>query len=51
MRSTLVHEMIHAWQDEYDPAQYNDWRKLNGHSPAFIKNVKNLMQNLNSHIL
>lgn len=42
MRSTLVHEMIHAWQDEYDPAQYNDWRKLNGHSPAFVKKCEEL---------
>lgn len=31
MRSTLVHEMIHAWQEEYDDDLYADWSKYKGH--------------------
>ena len=42
MRSTLVHEMIHAWQDEYDPNQYDEWGKYKGHGPAFIKKCEEL---------
>jgi len=42
MRSTLVHEMIHAWQDEHDPHCNDDWAKYEGHGPSFIKKCEEL---------
>lgn len=42
MRSTLVHEMIHAWQQEYDPNMYAEWSKYKGHGPSFIKKCEEL---------
>jgi len=42
MRSTLVHEMIHAWQHEYDPNMYDEWSKYQGHGPSFIKKCEEL---------
>ena len=35
MRSLLVHEMIHAWQNEYDPHRNDEWAKYRGHGPSF----------------
>lgn len=42
MRTTLVHEMIHAWQHEYDPNMYDEWSKYQGHGPSFIKKCEEL---------
>ena len=42
MRSTLVHEMIHAWQDEHDPNWADDWSKYQGHGPSFIEKCNEL---------
>lgn len=42
MRSTLVHEMIHAWQNEYDSNMYDEWSKYKGHGPSFIKKCEEL---------
>lgn len=44
MRSTLVHEMIHAWQSEYDDDMYSDWSKYKGHGPAFLAKCDELNQ-------
>lgn len=42
MRSTLVHEMIHAWQHEYDSNMYDEWSEYKGHGPSFIKKCEEL---------
>lgn len=42
MRSTLVHEMIHAWQNEHDSAMHDDWKEYEGHGPAFIRKCEEL---------
>ena len=42
MRSTLVHEMIHAWQSEHDPDMYSEWTEYQGHGPSFIKKCEEL---------
>lgn len=42
MRSTLVHEMIHAWQDEHDQHCNDDWKTYQGHGPSFIKKCEEL---------
>lgn len=42
IRCILVHEMVHAWQGEYDPNMYDDWEKYAGHGPSFIKKCKEL---------
>lgn len=42
MRNTLVHEMIHAWQDEYDPHVNDDFKNLAGHGPSFVKKCEEL---------
>lgn len=44
MRSTLVHEMIHAWQDEYDDTADDNWSEYKGHGPAFIAKCDELNQ-------
>ena len=47
MRSILVHEMIHAWQEEHDPHLYDEWSKYKGHGPAFIKKCEELNAKFN----
>jgi len=42
IRSTLVHEMIHAWQQENDPDFLKDWKEYEGHGPAFIAKCEEL---------
>lgn len=42
LRSVLVHELIHAWQDEHDPEANADFKELQGHGPAFIKKCEEL---------
>lgn len=42
MRSILVHEMIHAWQDEHDPNANDNWAEYKGHGPSFIKKCDEL---------
>jgi hypothetical protein len=42
MRSTLIHEMIHAWQSEYDPNLYDEWSKYKGHGPSFTNKCEEL---------
>lgn len=42
MRNTLVHEMIHAWQDEHDDTMRDNWKELEGHGPAFVKKCEEL---------
>jgi hypothetical protein len=42
MRGILVHEMIHAWQDEHDPHCNDNWKEYKGHGPSFIKKCKEL---------
>lgn len=42
MRSTLVHEMIHAWQNEHDPNMYDEWSKYEGHGPSFTDKCEEL---------
>lgn len=42
LRSVLVHELIHAWQDEHDPDVNNDFKELKGHGPAFLKKCEEL---------
>lgn len=42
MRSTLVHEMIHAWQAEHDPNWRDDWENVKGHGPSFIQKCEEL---------
>lgn len=42
MRGILVHEMIHAWQDEHDPHCNDEWNKYKGHGPSFIQKCKEL---------
>lgn len=42
LRSILVHELIHAWQDEHDPEFYVNYKELKGHGPAFLKKCEEL---------
>lgn len=39
MRSTLVHEMIHAWQFEHDDTMYDDWSKMQGHRTSIYSKM------------
>lgn len=47
IRSILVHEMIHAWQEEHDPHLYDEWSKYKGHGPAFLKKCEELNAKFN----
>lgn len=42
LRNTLVHEMIHAWQEEHDSTLYDDFSKLQGHTKAFYNKCDEL---------
>lgn len=42
LRNTLVHEMIHAWQEEYDPTFYDNFSKTNGHNEVFYNKCDEL---------
>lgn len=42
LRSILVHEMIHAWQDEHDPEFYDNFKEHGGHGQAFLKKCEEL---------
>lgn len=42
LRSVLVHELIHAWQDEHDPEADVNYKELEGHGPAFLKKCEEL---------
>lgn len=42
MRGILVHEMIHAWQDEHDPHRNDNWNEFEGHGPSFVKKCEEL---------
>lgn len=42
MRGLLVHEMIHAWQDEHDKHFLDNWNEYKGHSKSFIKKCAEL---------
>lgn len=42
MRGILVHEMIHAWQDEHDPHCNDNWNEFKGHGPSFVKKCEEL---------
>lgn len=42
MRGILVHEMIHAWQDEHDQHCNDNWNEFKGHGPSFVKKCKEL---------
>lgn len=42
IRSTLVHEMIHAWQNEYHPITHDEFKTSEGHGPEFLKKCEEL---------
>lgn len=42
LRNILIHELIHAWQDEHDPEANDDFKELKGHGPAFLKKCEEL---------
>lgn len=42
IRSVLVHELVHAWQDEHDPKANDNFKELQGHGPAFMKKCEEL---------
>ena len=42
MRGLLVHEMIHAWQNEHDKHFRDNWNEYKGHSESFIKKCAEL---------
>ena len=42
MRGILVHEMIHAWQDEHDKHFRDNWSEYKGHGKSFIKKCEEL---------
>lgn len=42
MRGILVHEMIHAWQDEHDEHFRDNWKEYKGHGESFIKKCEEL---------
>lgn len=44
MKHTLLHEMIHAWQDEHDDKFYDDWKTHEGHTEAFLRKAKEINQ-------
>lgn len=42
LKSILVHELVHAWQDEHDTEANDNFKELSGHGPAFIKKCEEL---------
>ena len=47
LRSVLVHELIHAWQDEHDPEADANFKELRGHGSAFLKKCEELNSKFN----
>lgn len=42
IKHVLVHELVHAWQDEHDQEADDNFSEVQGHGPAFIEKCEEL---------